>query len=142
MALPEPRPGLVIGYDFLFREQADAGMENASKPHPAAIVIVTKQDVQTRVSLVAISHSPPRSGQAHHHMKLAPSECRQMGLDSGDHWVNLRDINSFDWPGYDLARIAPDGGYVYGRMSKGTFVRLVEALKICAGRRVIARDEV
>ena len=140
MALPEPRPGLVVGYDFLFREQADAGMENASKPHPAAVVIVTRREVQTRVSLVAISHAPPSPGQARNYLKLTPAECRQMGLDSGDHWINLRDINSFDWPGYDLARTAPGGGYVYGRMSRGTFIRLVEAMKTCAGRRVIPRD--
>lgn len=30
MALPKPRPGLVIGYDFLFREQADADKKNAA----------------------------------------------------------------------------------------------------------------
>ena len=140
MVLPKPRPGLVVGYDFLFREQVDAGMENAGKPHPAAIVIVAEQDVQTRVSLVAISHAPPGPRQARHYLKLRPAECRQMGLDSGDHWVNLRDINSFDWPGYDLARTAPGGNFVYGRMSKGTFVRLVEAITVCAGRRSIPRD--
>ena len=140
MTLPKPCPGLVVGYDFLFREQADAGMENASKPHPAAIVIVAKQEIQTRVSLVAISHSPPSPEHARHYLKLRPAECVQMGLDSGDHWINLRDINSFDWPGYDLARTASGGGYVYGRMSKGTFVRLVEAIKTCAGRRVLLRD--
>lgn len=63
-----------------------------------------------------------------------------MGLDSEDHWINLTDINSFDWPGFDLARTASGNGYVYGRMSSGTFVRLVEALKTFAGRRVISRD--
>ena len=63
-----------------------------------------------------------------------------MGLDSRDQWINLRDINAFDWPGYDLVRSAPDGSYVYGTMSKATFARVVEALKACAGRRAISRD--
>jgi hypothetical protein len=140
MALPEPRPGLVVGYDFLFREQADAGLETPGKPHPAAIILVVRQEVQTRVSLVAISHAPPSPGDAPFRMKLTPAECRQMGLDAADHWINLRDINAFDWPGYDLVRSAPGGGYVYGRMPKATFVRLVEALRACAGRRSIPRD--
>ncbi len=141
MVLPEPRPGLVIGYDFLFREQADAGMENASKPHPAVIVIVDRRDARDRVSVVAVSHSPPSPGQARHHLKLAPAECAQMGLDADDHWINLRDINAFDWPGFDLARTTASGnGYVHGAMSKRTFIRLVEALKACAGRQVILRD--
>lgn len=140
MSLPKPRPGLVIGYDFLFREQAAAGMENANKPHPSAIVIVTEKGVQTRVSLVAISHSPPSPSEAQFRLKLTPSECREMGLDKGDHWVNLRDINSFDWPGYDLMKTAPGGSYVYGCMSKGTFIRLVSAIKVCAGRKDMPRD--
>lgn len=139
MALPEPRPGLVVGYDFLFREQVDAGMENASKPHPAAIILVVKHDLQTRVSLVAISHSPPSLSDDRYRLKLTAAECREMGLDAGNHWVNLRDINSFDWPGYDLVKSAPGASYTYGSMSKGTFVRIVEALKAAAFRS-IARD--
>ena len=57
-----------------------------------------------------------------------------------DHWINLRDINAFDWPGYDLVRSAPGGGFVYGRMAKGTFARVVEGVKGVAGRRVMGRD--
>lgn len=140
MSLPDPRPGLVVGYDFLFREQADAGMENASKPHPAAIILVLDENVQTRVSLVAISHSPPSPSEAPYRLNLNPSECRAMGLDSADHWINLRDINSFDWPGYDLVRSAPGGNYVYGNMPKSTFIRVVDALRKISGRRTIPRD--
>ena len=140
MALPIPRPGLVVGYDFLFREQADAGMDNPGKPHPAAIILVVRKDVQTRVSLVAISHTPPRPEEQRFRLRLTRAECRAMGLDSGDQWINLRDINAFDWPGYDLVRSAPGGSYVYGTMSKATFARIVEALKACAGRRAISRD--
>ena len=62
-----------------------------------------------------------------------------MGLDSGDHWINMRDINSFDWPGYDLKPIAPDRTYVFGRLSKHTFARLVSALKARRGLKVINR---
>jgi hypothetical protein len=140
MAFPKPRPGLVVGYDFLFRDQADAGMENASKPHPTAIILVAHQDVQIRVSLVAISHAPPSPSDAPFRLKLTSAECREMGLDAKDHWINLRDINAFDWPGYDLVRSAPGGAFVYGAMSKGTFVRLVAALRACSGRRSILRD--
>lgn len=136
MTLPKPQPGLVVGYDFLFREQAEAGLENATKPHPAAIILVVKDSVHTRVSLVAITHAPPSLSEAPFRLKLTAAESREMGLDTGDHWVNLRDINSFDWPGYDLKPSAPNGSYVYGRMSKGTFARLVDALKACAFRSI------
>jgi hypothetical protein len=140
MPLPEPLPGLVIGFDFLFREEAAAGQENASRPHPCAIILVTTEGPRRRVRVLAISHAPPSASQARHYLQLTPAECRQMGLDSGNHWINLRDINSFDWPGYDLRPIAPGGGYVFGRMSRQGFARLVTALKASAGRKTISRD--
>lgn len=133
MTLPKPAPGLVIGYEFLFREDAAAGLENANRPHPGAIILVASTGPNQRVSVVSISHSPPSPSEAKFRMKLTHSECREMGLDDGDHWVNLRDVNSFDWPGYDLKPIAPDGGYVFGRMQKSTFIRLVTALKAVSG---------
>lgn len=140
MPLPKPIPGLVIGYEFLFREDAAAGRENANRPHPGAIILVAQEGPNQRVSVVSISHSPPSPDEARHRMKLAHLECREMGLDDGDHWINLRDVNSFDWPGYDLKPIAPNGGYVFGRMPKTTFIRLINALKVCTGRKAISRD--
>lgn len=140
MPLPKPSPGLVIGYDFLFREDEEAGLENANRPHPSAVILVTQNGPNQRVSLVGISHSPPSPSEAQYRMKLTPSECREIGLDEGDHWVNLRDVNSFDWPGYDLVPIAPNRGYVFGKMSKNTYMRLVTAIKNCAGKKSIPRD--
>lgn len=140
MPLPKPEPGLVIGYEFLFREDEEAGLENANRPHPCAIILVTEDGPNQRVRLVAISHSPPSSNESKHYMQLTPEECRQIGLDSGNHWINLRDINSFDWPGYDLKPIASGKSYVFGKMRKHTFTRLVSALKECAGRKTISRD--
>lgn len=37
-----------------------------------------------------------------------------MGLESGNHWINLAEINSFDGPGHDLKLIAPSKAYVFG----------------------------
>ncbi|MBW7922977.1 MAG: hypothetical protein H3C51_12880 [Rubellimicrobium sp.] len=139
MPLPAPRPGLVIGYEFLYREDAAAGRENAARPHPCAIVLVVGDHPGERVSVVAISHSPPAASAAHDYMRLTAADARQMGLDSGDHWVNLRDINSFDWPGYDLKPIAPGRSYVFGRMGRTAFERLVAALRARRGLKVLDR---
>lgn len=140
MPLPAPRPGLVIGYEFLYREDAAAGLENAARAHPCAIVLVAGSNPAPRVSVVAVSHAPPPESAALDYMQLTPPEARQMGLDSGDHWVNLRDINSFDWPGYDLKPIAPGRRFVFGRMGRATFTRLVEALKARRRLQVIKRS--
>ena len=140
MPIPKPKPGLVIGYEFLFREDEEVGRENVSRPHPCAVVLVLENGADQRVAVAAISHSRPSPGEAQYRMKLTPSECREMGLDDGEHWINLSDINNFDWPGYDLKPIAPDKGYVFVMMSKATFIRLVSALKEGAGRKTFSRD--
>ncbi len=89
----------------------------------------------------------PCGGQAlTGHALACRSDCGGAGRgwpDGASHfygWINLRDINAFDWPGYDLVRSAPGGGLVYGQMARGTFARVVEGVKVCAGRRVVGRD--
>ncbi len=44
MSLPEPTPGLVIGYAYLWREQAQRGLEAGSKDRSCVIVPSTVED--------------------------------------------------------------------------------------------------
>jgi hypothetical protein len=71
---------------------------------------------------------------------VKPKKPSRIPMGGDNHWINLQDINSFDWPGYDLKPIAPGKTYIFGKMSKLTFTRLVSALKECAGRETISRD--
>jgi hypothetical protein len=101
MALPTPEPGLVISYEYLWGEQAAAGRETGVKSRPCVIVVAVTREAGEIVVLVApITHSPPRSGQAH--VELPALVKQQLRLDRARSWAVTDELNRFVWPGHDL----------------------------------------
>ena len=59
MALPEPKPGLVIRYDYLWSHEAAAGRDQG-KERPACLVAASDSSLRPRfVVILPITHSPP-----------------------------------------------------------------------------------
>ena len=129
MKIGAPVRGMVVRYAFLWSDEASVGKDEASKERPCAIVITTKDDEtkDTSVTVVPITHSPP-AGSREAHMKLPPRECHSLGLDSGEHWVVLDELNRFTWPGFDLRPVPGTGSYEYGMISKDTFGAIIDAI--------------
>ncbi len=115
MSWPDPRPGLVIRYAYLWRHQANAGREEGVKDRPCAIVIAIKNDAEeTTVYALPITHTPPASPEEA--VELPPLTKARLGLDAERSWVVVTEGNSFVWPGPDL-RPSPGQGpesVVYG----------------------------
>ncbi|MBK1664738.1 hypothetical protein CKO38_06555 [Rhodospirillum rubrum] len=106
MTLPEPVPGLVISYSYLWHDQHRRGAEEGRKPRPCAIVLVTAdRDGDTRVYLAPITHSRPNDPHA---VDLCPGVKKHLGLDDMPSWIVTSELNRFIWPGYDLRPIARD----------------------------------
>jgi hypothetical protein len=63
VALPDPVPGLVIRYSYLWHAEHARGREEGQKDRPCAIVaaIRTDADGKTRVLVLPITHSPPEA---------------------------------------------------------------------------------
>jgi hypothetical protein len=125
MKLPAPRPGLVIRFSFLWSNERDAGLDEAAKDRPCAIVVATKRtetgDINTIVA--SITHSPPED--ARDSIEIPQIVCRALGLDHGRHWLRLEELNSFTWPGFDLRPIpGRDEDCVYGMLPPGLFEQL------------------
>lgn len=150
MRLPDPRPGLVIRYSFLWSHERDRGSDEGSKDRPCAIILVEEAGTsgRPRISVLPITHLSP-GGKHGPHLKLTPQECTSIGLDAGDHWVVLSEINRFVWPGYDLREIPGTDRCAYGRLSQASFTRIVQAFKAWdvalkssgrAGIRAVSRD--
>ena len=63
MPLPEPAPGLVIAYAYLWRHEHQQGREEGRKVRPAVIVLAVKRTGKenggTEVYLAPITHTPP-----------------------------------------------------------------------------------
>ncbi|SMF48950.1 hypothetical protein SAMN02982989_2602 [Xaviernesmea oryzae] len=60
MSFPEPKPGLVIRYAFLWSSEADRGSAEAAKDRPCAIVVAAYNKAGAIQTIVApVTHSPP-----------------------------------------------------------------------------------
>ena len=104
MPLPDPRPGLVISYAYLWRREQEAGRVEGVKNRPCAIVLVTEQaEAGKSVIVVPITHSPPADLDAA--IEIPAATKKRMGLDSERSWVVISEVNRFRWPGPDLAPV-------------------------------------
>lgn len=101
------------------------GREEGRKDRPCAIVVAAETHGGiTRVVLVPLTHTSPRHpGQA---MEVPVKVKRHLGLDDEPCWIILTELNSFNWPGYDLRPIPGNGERCdYGMIPKA----LLEAIK-------------
>lgn len=135
MNLPEPVPGLVIRYGFLWSDAADRGAEEGAKDRPCAIVVAAPAAGGGVRTLVApVTHAPPRDGETS--MELPQQVCRTLGLDGGRHWIRLDELNRFAWPGYDLRPIPGSDRYAYGMLPKPVFEEMKRRiLELAQNRR-------
>lgn len=95
---PDPVPGLVIRYSYLWRREADQGREEGVKDRPCAIVAAVKNDPggQT-VYVLPITHSTPID---HSEAIELPQQTKlRLGLDGERSWVIISEANRFSWPG-------------------------------------------
>ncbi|WP_413990607.1 hypothetical protein ACMDCR_00145 [Labrys okinawensis] len=144
MSIPDPRPGLVVRYSFLWSEEKARGIEEGTKDRPCAIVVAAKLDEQggVRTIVAPITHGAPSDLEAS--MEIPAEACRSLGLDEGRHWLRLDELNRFVWPGYDLrSRPGRPGDYVYGMLPRGLFEQfrkaVLERQRTLKGR-IVPRD--
>lgn len=143
MSWPDPQPGLVIRYAYLWSHEARAGREEGSKDRPCAVLLAqATEDGRTRVYVLPVTHRPtgdeaveiPRAVKAH------------LGLDGERSWIVLTEVNVFVWPGPDL-RLLPGKGpesAVYGYLPPGLFRTVRDRfLAVRRARRaaIVARTE-
>jgi hypothetical protein len=128
MALPDPQPGLVISYSYLWHHEHRAGREEGLKSRPCVIVLAIDQwdDGGTLVRVVPVTHSPPTDPAVA--IELPQRVKQHLGLDADRSWVVVDEVNDFVWPGYDLRPIpgAPhriDYGFLPPRLFRSIVTR-------------------
>lgn len=131
MPLPEPRPGLVISFSYLWHREHRSGREEGSKTRPCVIVVAVATITDaTIVRVVPITHSSPSDSSCA--FELSAAVKRHLGLDDQRSWVILDEINEFAWPGFDLRPIPPsrnrfDHGFLPPRLFDQLIARMREA---------------
>jgi hypothetical protein len=99
--IPPPQVGLVIGYAFLWRDEAEAGRDEGRKDRPCVIVVSTMRvDGRVVATVAPITHTPPRDIEWA--IELPAHTKARLGLDEQRSWALATDLNQFVWPGVDL----------------------------------------
>ncbi|WP_027676907.1 hypothetical protein [Agrobacterium larrymoorei] len=120
MTLPEPVPGLVIRYNYLWRKQELDGRTEGDKDRPCAIILSSRKTGQ--VTVIPITHSPPEPGEEDLSIEIPVEICRHCGLDDGGNYIRLGETNRFIWPGPHLRPLPSDFSRVdYGILPQEFF---------------------
>ena len=117
MPLPEPVPGLVIRYSYLWAEEHRRGQEEGVKDRPCAVVLVTAdEDGEHWVTVLPVTHARPSVPELA--VEIPAGSKRRLGLDDERSWVVLSEANRFLWPGPDLrpARPGDAATVAYGQL--------------------------
>ena len=129
MDIPTPEPGLVISYAYLWDQEAQDGQEEGRKDRPCVIALAVqrRQDGETWVTVLPVTHSPQRDAAAA--VEIPPAVKRQLGLDDARSWVVVSEGDQFVWPGYDLRKARGGEHYDYGFLPPRFFANVLAAFR-------------
>ena len=123
MPLPDPKPGLVIRYDYLWTREAAAGRDQG-KERPACLVAATDATASPRfVVILPITHTPPDKNTVG--VEIPENVRRAIGLDDAPSWVIVSEHNVDEWPNGGLAPLpGRPGVFSYGFIPPGLFAQV------------------
>jgi hypothetical protein len=123
VALPEPKPGLVIRSDYLWTHEAAVGRDQG-KERPACLVAASDSVALPRfVVILPITHTPP--GKDTVGVEI-PAKVRQaIGLDDARSWVIVSEHNIDEWPNGGVASLPGRRGvFSYGFIPPSLFAQV------------------
>ena len=126
MRLPDPEPGLVVRYDFLWSSDAKAGRKSG-KERPVCLVAALDSDTDPQfVVFLPITHSKPK-GKAKG-IEIPAKVGARLGLDAERAWVIVSEFNVDDWPNAGLAPVpGRTRQFAYGFLPPGLFAKVKTA---------------
>jgi hypothetical protein len=129
MTLPDPEPGLVISYAYLWHHEHAKGREEGLKHRPCVVVLsVSRVSEGPPTVLVApITHVRPADPETG--IAIPPRVKHHLGLDSEPSWVIVDELNEFAWPGFDLRPVPGDARRVaFGFLPPRLFADVVSGI--------------
>ena len=123
MAFLEPKPGLVVRYDYLWTHEATAGRDQG-KDGPACLVAASDSLTRPRfVVLLLITHTPPSDETIGIEI---PARVKQaIGLDATRSWFIVSKHNIDEWPNAGLSPVpGKPGVFAYGLIPPGLFAQI------------------
>jgi hypothetical protein len=135
VALPEPKPGLIVRYDYLWTGEAAAGRQQG-KDRPACLVAATDAVATPRfVVLLPITHTTPTGSSIGIEI---PQRVREaLGLDDAPCWVIVSEHNVDEWPNGGLVPLPGRPGiFTYGFIPPRLFTQIKAKFVELHGRGV------
>lgn len=116
MPLPEPRPGLIFRYEYLWKREAVAGADAGRKDRPVCLVLAAHHEPGlTKVLIVPITRSPPPSGTDA--IEIPQRVKTHLGLDAQRSWIILSEANVDSWPSPEIRPVpGHPGSFAYGML--------------------------
>jgi hypothetical protein len=139
VALPDPKPGLIVRCDYLWSHEAAAGRDQG-KDRPTCVVAASDSLKAPRfVVLLPITHSPPDIPTIG--IEIPARVKRALGLDDAPSWVIVSEHNIDTWPNAGLSPIpGRPQMFSYGFIPPGLFAlikaRFLELARQGKGRTV------
>jgi len=123
VALPEPKPGLVIRYDYLWTRDAAQGRAQG-KDRPACLVVASDASAAPRfVVILPITHTRPAGEVVG--IEIPPKVRQAIGLDDALSWVIVSEHNVDEWPNGGLSPIpGRPGVFSYGFIPPSLFAQI------------------
>lgn len=123
MALPDPTPGLVVRYDYLWTHEASAG-RNQGKDRPTCLHAATDRQTAPRyVVLLPITHSLLPEDVVG--IEIPAKLWQALGLDDEPSWIIVSEHNVDEWPNPGLSPLpGRPGVFSYGFIPPGLFKKI------------------
>jgi hypothetical protein len=123
VAFPDPKPGLIVRYDYLWSHEAAAGRDQG-KDRPTCLVAASDSSSKPRfVVLLPITHSPPGGDAVG--VEVPAKVKRALGLDDTPSWVIVSEYNVDEWPNAGLSPLpGRPGVFSYGFIPPGLFTQI------------------
>lgn len=128
MRFPEPVPGLVIRYEYLWHDERLRDREEGTKARPCMVVVAVRREAAaTLVTVAPITRRSPGADSGA--IELSANAKRRIGLDdTAPSWIITSDVNVFAWPGPDVRAVSSSGRFAYGMISRATFYAVRNAI--------------
>jgi hypothetical protein len=123
VALPDPKAGLVVRYDYLWSREAAAG-RSQGKDQPTCVVAASDSLTRPRyVVLLPITHSPPDADTIGIEIPIKVKQA--IGLDDVPSWVVVSEHSIDEWPNAGLSRVpSKPGVFPYGFIPPSLFAQI------------------
>lgn len=135
MPLPDPEPGLVISYAYLWRHEERQGQREGREARPCVVVLaIEDRKGEKIVTVVPVTHRKPDTSSPA--LELPAKIKAHLHLDTDRSWILLDEVNQFTWPGFDLRPVPGNPTrYAFGFMPP----RLFEAIRTVLLDRFLER---